>query len=119
MPSPLYEAIGDPVVRGVITEFYRRAFEDPIIGHFFFGKDREHITAQQIDFATNMLGGPMRYRGKSLHAAHEPFQIRGPHFARRQVLMRQVLDELTDLPESVKAAWLKLEDQLKPLIVNA
>jgi truncated hemoglobin YjbI len=115
----LYESIGDQAIRDVITEFYTRAFDDPIIGHFFFGKDRLHLIGQQIAFATSMLGGPARYRGKSLIQAHEPFEIRGPHFARRQVLMRQVLDERTTLPEATKAAWLKLEEQLRPLIVNS
>lgn len=113
----LYERIGPELVRAVITEFYRRAFEDGILAHFFFGKDRAHLTEQQIAFATSMLGGPAGYRGKSLVAAHQPFAIRGPHFARRQVLMRDVLEEL-GVESGSAEEWLEREEGLRPLIVN-
>lgn len=113
----LYERIGEDLIRKVITEFYLRAFADPIIGHFFFEKDRAHITAMQIDFAINMLGGPRNYKGKPLVTAHEPFDIRGPHFGRRQVLMREVLDDLVVAPE-LSEAWLALEGPLRALVVR-
>lgn len=113
----LYEQIGPAVVKQVITRFYELAFADPIIGHFFFGSDQDFITGQQIDFATAMLGGPRRYRGKPLGLAHRGFAIRKPHFGRRQVLMRTVLDD-TDLPAELKDEWLAREQQLEPLIVN-
>lgn len=117
MARGLYEAIGPETIRAAITEFYKRAFADMIIGHFFFGKDREDITAKQIDFATAMLGGPRNYRGKPLREAHTPFVLRHPHFNRRQVLMGEVLKDLA-LDGELAQAWLALEEQLRPLIVN-
>lgn len=113
----LYTDIGPETIRAVITEFYRRAFEDPMIGHFFFGHDRDHITRMQIDFASNMLGGPKVYRGKSLQEAHGTLPIRPPHFARRQMLMREVLEE-SGVREDLREAWLKLEARLRPLIIQ-
>jgi truncated hemoglobin YjbI len=115
--SSLYARIGESAVRAVITEFYRRAFVDPIIGHFFVSSDIAEITALQIDFARSMLGGPKRYRGKPLAAAHKPFVIRHPHFGRRQVLMAEVLADLHVDPELAKA-WLTMEEALRPIIVN-
>ncbi len=114
----MYEAIGADFVQRAIARFYVLAFEDGILAHFFFGKDREEITRQQVDFAGAMLGGPVKYRGKPLAAAHRGLAIRGPHFGRRQVLMREVLDEL-GLAAELADAWMAREEALRPLIVNA
>ena len=113
----LFDRIGAPVVTAAITRFYERAFVDPIIGHFFFAKDRAEITRLQIDFATNLLGGPRHYRGRPLGPAHAALDIRPPHFGRRQVLMREVLTELA-LTDELAEAWLALEEQLRPLILK-
>jgi truncated hemoglobin YjbI len=111
----LFEQIGAETIEKVITEFYIRAFDDIIIGHFFFGKDRLDITKKQIDFATAMLGGPRQYNGKPLETAHESLSIRPPHFGRRQVLMATVLKELNVDDEAAKG-WLAMEERLRPLI---
>jgi len=113
----IYEEIGADLVRRCLTVFYERAFTDGVIGHFFFGKDRAHITEQQIDFATAMLGGPRKYRGKPLAVAHAHLDIRRPHFLRRQVLMREVLNEL-GVPERCRNEWLALEEALRPVVTR-
>ena len=113
----LYERIGPEVIRRSLTLFYERAFADGIIGHFFFGKDRLHITEMQIEFATAMLGGPRHYRGRPLAAAHAQLDIRRPHFMRRQTLLREVLDEVGVAPE-LRDAWLGLEEALRPVVTR-
>lgn len=114
----LYERLGEEALVAVLTRFYERAFVDPIIGHLFFGRDREHLTRQQIDFARGLLGGPMHYRGKPLLHAHRPLLIRPPHFARRQVLMAEVLEEIGVAPD-ISREWLEREDNLRPLIMSS
>ena len=114
----LYQAIGKDRIVEVITEFYKRAFDDPIIGHFFFNKDCEDITRKQINFACAMLGGPEKYTGKPLTKAHEDYKIRRPHFGRRQVLMAEVLTDFK-IPEQLAQEWLAREDKLRDLIINS
>lgn len=114
--NTLYAKIGAEFIRAALTEFYQRAFSDMIIGHFFFAKDIAQITAQQIDFATGMLGGPRLYRGKSLGAAHHSLNLRRPHFGRRQVLMYEVLTGMGLDPE-LRDAWLELEEQLRGIVM--
>ncbi len=113
----LYAAIGETFIREAITEFYRRAFADPIIGHLFINHDRDHITKQQIAFSISMLGGPKMYTGKSLRDAHKDLPLKLTHFRRRQVLMREVVDDLK-LPETLATQWLAREEQLRPLIIT-
>jgi hemoglobin len=116
-PKNLFQLIGPEFIANAVAEFYRRAFEDVMIGHFFFNSDINHITAQQITFATALLGGPSLYRGKPLKAAHSALHIRPAHFARRQVLMAEVLADLR-LDKTLAQGWLSLELQLKPLILT-
>lgn len=116
--SGLYDQIGHAFITKAVAEFYKRAFADVMIGHFFFNSDIHHITEQQIAFVTAMLGGPANYQGKPLKLAHKPFQIRLVHFNRRQVLMREVLDDLQLKPE-LRDAWLAVEDQFRQVIINA
>jgi hemoglobin len=115
--SGLYDQIGHVFIERAVAEFYKRAFADVLIGHFFFQSDIHHITNQQIAFVTAMLGGPSSYQGKPLKLAHKPFIIRPVHFNRRQVIMREVLTEM-QLDPTLINGWLALEDQFRQVIIN-
>ena len=71
----------------------------------------------QILFATAMLGGPKKLSGKPLKAAHMKLPLKGPHFDRRQVIMREVLEEL-NLDKKLVDQWMELEEGLRPLIIS-
>ena len=114
----LYDQIGHAFIAKAVAEFYKRAFADVMIGHFFFNSDINHIIEQQIPFVSAMLGGPSKYQGKPLKSAHKPFKIRLVHFNRRQILMGEVLSDLT-LDPTLRDAWLALEDQFRQVIINA
>lgn len=117
----LYERVckhaGQDGIEKMVRSFYERAFFDGIIGHFFINHDHEDLIAKQTAFATALLGGPSNYRGKPLAPAHKDLGIRAPHFGRRQVLMREALEEF-QLPADIISAWLELEDRLRPLITG-
>ena len=115
--ASLFDQIGHAFIVRAVAEFYRRAFLDVMIGHFFYKSDIEHITQQQILFASAMFGGPTSYQGLPLKAAHKPFLIRPVHFNRRQVLMRETLVDLALAPELCDA-WLAAEEQFRPIIIN-
>jgi truncated hemoglobin YjbI len=116
-PRSLYDRLGEDLIRAAVGEFYRRAFDDVFIAYFFYGKDHETLAAQQVDFTIALLGGPRRYAGRPISPLHAGLAIRTPHFARRQVLMREVLGEMGVDPASV-AEWMELEANLRPLIVG-
>lgn len=113
----IYDKIGEKPIKRAIEEFYKRAFIDPMICHFFIGFDILEITEKQQAFAIAMLGGPKNYHGRPLKDAHLPFTIKRPHFGRRQVLMRQVLEDQA-IAEDIINEWMKLEQDLISLIVN-
>ena len=114
----LYDQIGHAFIAKAVAEFYKRAFVDVMIGHFFFNSDINHIITEQTSFVSAMLGGPKSYTGKPLKPAHKPFLIRTVHFNRRQVMMREVLVDL-NLEPHLANAWLAVEEQFRNVIVNA
>lgn len=113
----IYEEIGAERIATVIRDFYRKAFEDPMLAHFFMNLDHDGLVAMQVDFACSMLGGPQSYRGKPLTLVHDPFLIRPPHFKRRQRILEETLEE-QGVDRPLIEAWLKLEEKLKPLIMK-
>jgi hemoglobin len=87
-----------------------------MIGYFFFGKDHESLLRQQLAFTSSMLGGPRGYAGRSLPQVHEPLAIRPAHFARRQKILRETMDEF-GLDADLAAAWIAHEDKLRAFIM--
>jgi truncated hemoglobin YjbI len=118
MTASLYDQRGAGMHDEVITEFYQRAFVDPLIGHFFFHSDKAALIAKQIIFTSNLLGAKhLTYTGKSLKEAHSKLPLREVHFRRRQRLLEEVLVERA-VAGQLREQWLKLEEKLKPLIIN-
>ncbi len=113
----LYEKIGQDTIRQAIENFYALAFADPMIGYFFRDLNKQELVEKQINFASSMLGAKDVFHGKDLRSAHKHLGIRSGHFGRRQVLMRQVLDQL-NLDIELKEAWLAKEEALKKIVVG-
>ena len=113
----LYDDIGAERVEKIVHAFYARSITDPMLAHFFMHIDHDELVVQQIQFLSNLLGGPLVYQGKTLQDAHRPFSIRPPHFARRQILLAQTMDEM-GLEPHLASAWLALEERLRSLIMN-
>jgi truncated hemoglobin YjbI len=115
----LYDDIGGDFIKTAIHEFYARAVVDPIIGHFFFEKDIDTLIRKQIDFTSRLLGhkDSQTPLSRPLKSVHHPLGIHSAHFARRQKLLAQVLDDL-GLDPVLRDKWLGGEQQLKPLIVR-
>jgi hemoglobin len=77
----LYESIGgEPTVRAVVDEFYRRVVADPDLAHHFTGVDLGRVKAHQRAFLAAAVGGPTAYQGRSMADAHAGLGITGAAF---------------------------------------
>jgi len=66
----LYERMGgEPALRAVIDDFIDRVFDDILIGYLFVNADRARIKELEFQHASEFLGGPHEYEGRSLQAA--------------------------------------------------
>ncbi len=112
-----FQQLGAEKITTIITEFYRRAMHDPIIGHFFFQHDHDQLLKGQLAFSIAMLGGPQTYRGRSLSQLHQPLPIRHAHFNRRLTMLRELFT-CFQVDARQAATWLAAEEKLRPAIVS-
>jgi hemoglobin len=117
--ATLYDDIGgEAKVRAVVQTLYDALFDDVMVGFLFQGKDKAHIVAQQVAFTCRFLGGPQRYEGKALPAAHSALPLLPGHFDRRHHLLELALATHA-VPEAVKRAWLQIDESLRPSVLAA
>ena len=102
----------------IVWRFYRRVFDDAMIGFFFAGADLDDIAAAQVEYVRARLGNEdVEYSGKAIRRAHLEHPILSGHFDRRHQLLRETLEEF-DVPDHVRRAWLDLEQSLRELVVR-
>jgi len=91
----LYEAIGGrPALAAAVDVFYGRLVADPVLGPFFPGGVGARHRAYVVTALGEALGGPERYRGPDIAAAHRGLGISDAHFDRAAACLYASLDEL-------------------------
>lgn len=115
----LSEAVGGRErLHEMVDDFYRRLFDDPIIGFLFQGHDRQRLIDMQIEYLRARLGDEdVDYSGQPIRGAHEDLPITVGHFDRRHQILKDVLDEW-DVPDHVREAWVELDASLRDLVVR-
>ncbi len=82
----LYDAIGGrAALVAAVDVFYRRVLADPEFSPFFPAGVGERHRAYLTTFLGEALGGPRRYRGPDIAAAHRGLGISDVHFGRTGV----------------------------------
>ena len=69
----LFSQLGEAAVGVVVDKFYRLVLADPELAPAFEGTDMDRLREHQKKFVVMALGGPDRYSGKALRAAHARF----------------------------------------------
>lgn len=112
------EVGGVDELHDIVDEFYRRVFDDPLIGFLFASADRETLVEHQVEWIRAHLGAAdVVYTGESIRSAHESLPITVGHFDRREEILRDVLME-RDVPDHVREAWLELDADLRDFVVR-
>jgi hemoglobin len=114
--ASFYERVGgEPGLRAIIDDFVERCFSDIMIGFFFRDAIKARVREFEFQHACEFLGGPVRYAGRPLAAAHGRHPIMGGHFARRLQLLRNVFAAHA-VPADIQAAWLAHNEALRSQI---
>jgi hemoglobin len=78
MSNTIFDRIGgENAVDAAVDIFYRKVLRDPITAPFFDSVDMDSQRTKQKAFLTMAFGGPHRYSGKDLRAAHAPLVAKG------------------------------------------
>lgn len=105
-------------LREIVAEFYGRVFEDPIIGFFFDGHDKQRLIDKQVEYVRARLGsGEVDYTGKPIRGGHETLPIMVGHFDRRHQILLDVLDEY-GVDGRARREWVELEQSLRDLVLR-
>lgn len=116
--SALFDKIGGDALRAVITDFYRRVFDDVMIGFMFQGKDRQQLIDREWELAAALLGAPgVTYTGRPMRVAHAQHTIFGGHFERRVQILRETMAD-HDVDPAVREAWLEHTEKLRAQITR-
>ena len=116
-PSDLSRLGGEVGLAALIDVFIDRVACDVMIGYLFGGVDLKRLKRREVAFAAHHLGGTP-YAGQSMRAAHARLTIAGGHFARRKVILGEVL-RAHAVPQDIIARWLAHQDSLRPEVVKA
>jgi hemoglobin len=115
---PLFDRIGADELRAVLGDFYRRVFEDVMIGFMFRGKDRQHLIDREYELTAALLGAPgITYRGRPMRVAHAQHTIFGGQFERRLQILRDTLRDHGVDPD-VQRVWIDHQLALRSQITR-
>ena len=79
--AALYRAFGEKAgISALVDDFVNRMMVDPRIGHFFKNTKPANLKEQLADQFCLLGGGPCKYQGDSMKAAHADLQIRRADF---------------------------------------
>ena len=114
----IYQAIGGrAAVTAAVDGLYRRLLADPQLNSFFPNGVAARHRAYFITIMGEALGGPERYRGPDLVAAHRRLGITNAQFDRTAGHLDATLDEL-GVPRHLADQIIAIVASLRPAIVT-
>jgi hemoglobin len=115
----IYEAIGGrPALSAAVDIFYGRLLADPTLGPLFPAGAGARHRAYVVTILGQALGGPERYRGPDLTAAHRGLGITDAHFNLAAGHLDATLDEL-GVPRHLTDQIIGIVASLRPAVVTA
>ena len=115
----VYEAIGGrTALTAAVDDFYGRLLADPVLGPFFPGGAGARHRAYVVTILGEALGGPERYRGPDIVAAHGGLGITDTHFDLAAAHLYATLDGL-GVPRHLSDHIVGIVAGLRPAVVTA
>ena len=115
----VYQAIGGrTALAAAVDDFYGRLLADPVLGPFFPGGAGTRHRAYVVKILGEALGGPERYRGPDIAAAHGGLGITDAHFNLAAAHLYATLDGL-GVPRHLSDHIVGIVAGLRPAVVTA
>ena len=94
-PPPLYQRLGgSPAIAAVVDDFMARVARDERINARFINTDLARLRIQLVAFFCQATGGPCKYTGKDMRAAHAGMLIDDGDFTALVEDLQGALDKL-------------------------
>ena len=90
----IYERNGGfPTIRKVVSDFYDRVLDSPVISHHFENVDMARLIDHQTRFVSFLMGGPASYSEDHLERVHAHHGITRPEFQEMVALLSETLED--------------------------
>lgn len=114
----LYERLGgEAAIDAAVDIFYSKVLADKRISQFFEAVDMDRQRAKQKSFLTFALGGPNRYTGNNMRAAHARMKLTEEHFNAVMENLGNTLKEL-NVPDNLIAEAAAIAMSVKNDVLN-
>lgn len=102
----------------IVTDFYERVLDDPLIGFMFDESEIDRIIERQVQYLVKHLGdGSAEYEGEPIRRAHRDLPITDGHADRRHHLLEETVADW-EMPDEARDRWLELDASLRDLVVR-
>ncbi len=122
MSESVYDQIGgEAAMDAAVKLFYSKVLADEHIARFFDGVDMQRQLLKQKRFLTMVTGGPNKYTGRSMRAAHrklvEKQGLDDSHFDHVATHLQATLEEL-GVPPALVAGVMQKAGSLRDDVLN-
>lgn len=94
---------GFAAIRRVVSEFYDRVLDSPVISHHFEHVDMPRLLDHQARFIASVTGGPASYGDDHLRRVHARLGITTDEFREMLDLLAETLEDFDWDPADVRA----------------
>jgi hemoglobin len=114
----LYDRLGGKdAITAVVNDFAARVLADERINKKFAKSDPARLTAMLVDQICMATGGPCKYTGRDMKAAHKNMGVTDAEFGALVEDLVATLDKF-NVPEKEKGELIKILAPMKPSIVE-
>jgi hemoglobin len=107
---------GFSAVSRVVSDFYRRVIDSPVVGDYFRGVDMRSLIDHQTKFIATLMGGPASYTNEHLARVHAHLGITDQAFNEITILMRETLEDFEFDQTDISAVHAEMMSR-RPFIV--
>ena len=90
-------------VSRIVSAFYDKVLESPIVAGYFEGSDMRRLVDHQTKFIATLLGGPTSYNDEALARMHAHLDIDQESFDEVVELLTETLEDFDVAPEDVES----------------
>lgn len=99
----LYEKYGGlSTIHTIVLAFYEDVLDDELLSPYFRSTHMDRLIKHQTDFLSQLLGGPIKYDGRTLLESHKGLHITEEAFARVAELLQENLEDAGVIPADVQ-----------------
>jgi hemoglobin len=118
MALTVYERAGGfAKVRRVVTAFYDKVLDSPLIAHHFENVAMERLVEHQTRFISFLMGGPASYTDEHLQHVHQRLDITLAEFDEMVELLTETLEDFDFAADDVAKIGHELRRR-EPVIVS-